>query len=268
MASRKDYTGIKFGRLTVISFSEMRCGVSYWNMKCDCGNNVIVRITNAVSGSTKSCGCLRHEVNKKVTDKLINFNKTRTGPRSDISNQKYNRLTAIHFVRKHGRGQAIWLFSCDCGESLEIESYRVIRGSIKSCGCLHKELGRINIRTKFKIPYGKAAENNSYKRYKDSAKKRQIDFLLTKDEVGKLFRENCHYCGSVPSIVSGSKHYNGEFIRNGIDRIDSNGPYSLDNCVTCCSKCNYAKGTMSYNEFIDWAVKLYNHLTLKLKKIA
>lgn len=28
------------------------------------------------------------------------------------------------------------------------------------------------------------------------------------------------------------------------------------NIVPCCSKCNYAKRDMSYNEFIEWARKL------------
>lgn len=39
----KDYTGQRFGRLTVISLNCRRNNKTYWNCKCDCGNECVVR---------------------------------------------------------------------------------------------------------------------------------------------------------------------------------------------------------------------------------
>lgn len=268
MAYRKDYSGQKFGRLTAIEFVEKKSNASFWRMSCECGTDIIIRINNAVSGSTKSCGCLKEESQKLISSKLNKFNQSQFGNfRSDITGQKFNKLTAIKPIGKAKQRCAIWEFRCDCGNKLNIESYRVVRGSKTNCGCVNFSLGRINIRTKYKIPKGKAAENNSYKKYKDSAKQRNIKFELTKEEAGILFRGNCFYCNEPPSIIVSHKNYNGDFIRNGIDRLDSEKHYTLENCVSCCSKCNYAKKSMSFDEFINWAAKLANHL-FKIKACA
>ena len=47
---------------------------------------------------------------------------------------------------------------------------------------------------------------------------------------------------------------------NGIDRLDSSKPYEVDNCVSCCSKCNYMKQDNTEQEFIDQIKKIYNNL--------
>jgi hypothetical protein len=56
---RKDETGNRYGRLTVISFA----GVSHdrkamWECQCDCGKKTIVRGKDLRNGRTTSCGCL------------------------------------------------------------------------------------------------------------------------------------------------------------------------------------------------------------------
>lgn len=54
----EDITGKRFGRLKVLSFDHMEShGRSYWLCKCDCGNEIIVRRDQLLSGHTKSCGC-------------------------------------------------------------------------------------------------------------------------------------------------------------------------------------------------------------------
>ena len=62
---REDLTGRRYGRLTVISYNEevsKQKGRAYWNCKCDCGNEVIVRGDSLTSESTKSCGCYNREM--------------------------------------------------------------------------------------------------------------------------------------------------------------------------------------------------------------
>ena len=47
---------------------------------------------------------------------------------------------------------------------------------------------------------------------------------------------------------------------NGIDRVDPSKGYTIDNCVSCCSKCNYAKHDMTISEYNEWLTKAYNHM--------
>ena len=59
---RKDLTGQKFGRLTVISQADNdQAGRTRWLCQCECGKQKTVLTLNLVHGNTKSCGCLRTE---------------------------------------------------------------------------------------------------------------------------------------------------------------------------------------------------------------
>ena len=65
-ACQKDYTGEKYGKLSVIRrISEKGKSVKY-ECVCDCGNHVIVLGSNLVAGATRSCGCIRKEKTKKL----------------------------------------------------------------------------------------------------------------------------------------------------------------------------------------------------------
>lgn len=56
----KDITGQKFKLLTAVKFTgKDKYGKSIWEFKCDCGNIKSIPIHQVVSGSTKSCGCLK-----------------------------------------------------------------------------------------------------------------------------------------------------------------------------------------------------------------
>jgi len=44
--------------------------------------------------------------------------------------------------------------------------------------------------------------------------------------------------------------------RIGIDRINSCGNYEITNCVPCCAKCNFMKGSLNYREFVDHARRI------------
>lgn len=61
MKYRKDISGVKFGRLTAVSFNRRENGYTYWNYKCDCGNEVIRASYHVNRGSTRSCGCLNKD---------------------------------------------------------------------------------------------------------------------------------------------------------------------------------------------------------------
>lgn len=66
-STRKDLSGMKFGRLLVISEapetkSKSGAIIHNWNCICTCGNNCIKNSGNLLHGDTKSCGCLHSEM--------------------------------------------------------------------------------------------------------------------------------------------------------------------------------------------------------------
>lgn len=93
-----------------------------------------------------------------------------------------------------------------------------------------------------------------YCEYRNNAKRRGIEFQLTSDEFKELVEQPCHYCGGH------SSEYDTRSRGNGIDRKDSSIGYIVDNCVPCCSKCNFIKNDMPYNDFKNYIKKVYQRL--------
>jgi hypothetical protein len=65
MSNPKDYTGMKFGKLTAVQFSGKYYSTSsgnkkrIWCFQCDCGNACEKVMEKAVKGWITSCGCIR-----------------------------------------------------------------------------------------------------------------------------------------------------------------------------------------------------------------
>lgn len=85
--------------------------------------------------------------------------------------------------------------------------------------------------------------------YKRSAEQRDIDWLLTEEQFKMFWRKSCSYCGDIIETI-------------GIDRIDSNKPYEIDNCKSCCSECNRMKMELSEENFLKMIKKIYDNLKL------
>ena len=78
------------------------------------------------------------------------------------------------------------------------------------------------------------------KEYKRSAAKRGITFNEAEEaELLELFGKSCHYCGTIDTDRA-----------TGVDRINNDLGYSVENCVTCCTACNLSKGTSSVQQYI------------------
>ena len=80
----------------------------------------------------------------------------------------------------------------------------------------------------------------AYGNYQRTAELKQLDFHLTKEEFYDIVKQNCSYCG-----IMQEKGF------NGIDRVVSTLGYVVGNCVTCCAMCNYMKGCLDKNIFLQ-----------------
>lgn len=119
--------GKRFGRLVVISRDETKPighgKPSYWICKCDCGNTCSILYNSLISGSTKSCGCLRSA--------LVSKNNTK-----DITNQRFGKVVAKERTNKKLRGCYLWRCECDCGNTeYYCNTTDLLSGKVNSCGC-------------------------------------------------------------------------------------------------------------------------------------
>ena len=80
----------------------------------------------------------------------------------------------------------------------------------------------------------------SYVNYKRNAESKQLAFEFSKEEFTEIVKLHCNYCGIIQE-----KGF------NGIDRLDSTIGYIIDNCVSCCAMCNYMKGCLDKDIFIQ-----------------
>jgi len=152
---------------------------------------------------------------------------------------------------------AIWLCICDCGKTKEIRSSCLVRGHTKSCGCLRGEKAAINGMV-VKLDFPLASQRTLFRLCKRRSKKIDHIFNISFDDFITIIRGSCYYCGQKPSNIYRLKG-SGDFLYSGIDRAENSKGYTLENVVPCCKICNFAKGTLSKNEFLDWVKKIYIH---------
>ena len=71
MGRAKDLTGRRYGRLTVIERrGSDKHRKALWLCKCECGNEVVVIGSHLKSENTTSCGCLRKERRKELSEEM------------------------------------------------------------------------------------------------------------------------------------------------------------------------------------------------------
>lgn len=165
-----------------------------------------------------------------------------------LSGRRYGRLSVTdEFIRSGKKNLPHWKCICDCGQIKYVRAGALKRGTTTSCGC------------KVRRPDGIAARNLIYAQYRQKSKMYGRDFQITVEQFEKITSHDCVYCGATPANVGVTKHDTGKFIYNGIDRIDNDKGYTLDNCAPCCETCNRAKLQMSKEEFLNWIKRVYNH---------
>ena len=123
-----DITGLKFGKLTVQSYSYKDTNnKTYWSCLCDCGNTKIIRRNCLVSNTTLSCGCLKQEASNKRHNSLIG--------------QVFDRLTVIELSeQKNNKRSGKWLCKCTCGNNTIVGTTELNNKKVRSCCCLRSEL--------------------------------------------------------------------------------------------------------------------------------
>lgn len=124
---------------------------------------------------------------------------------------------------------------------------------IVKCICEHLSLFAKN----YSHPYiytlfEKAKTKKTYNTYTTNCKnKKNIKMELTEQQFYNILQYPCHYCGHFSKDGS-----------NGIDRIDPQLYYSIENVVPCCKTCNFIKGSQTLFHFKEKLTNIYKYSIL------
>lgn len=171
---RKELSGTKneYGS-EIISFAYMKNKSSYWNCKCACGTEFVVRGADFSNGHTKSCGC--GQSNRKK------YNPNTQGYKiKNLSNQRFGKLVVLKDTGKRDSSRCvIWQCQCDCGRVAEISSHSLRQGAV-SCGQCNASKGEIKIASillENNIAFETQKTFDDF-RYEDTNRQGRFDFFV------------------------------------------------------------------------------------------
>ena len=207
-----------------------------YKLKCNnCGYEFTTRFINR---------CICNECRKSKT-----INKY-VGLKTDV----YEILEFIE-KKKHTLFYRVRCLKCNKQSIKSLRTIMVVKDNCEFCR-----------QGNYRIPTINAPINCIKGQYIRGAMERNFEWNLNDNEFKNLISQSCYYCGAAPKQYKQDLRFNKSnipFLRNGIDRLDSNKGYIIDNCVPCCENCNRMKMQLSENEFLTRVEKIYNYAVLK-----
>jgi len=95
-----------------------------------------------------------------------------------------------------------------------------------------------------------------FRRYRNTALSKRLEFALELDDFSRLVQSRCHYCRRPPHRPVAR---NSQIFYTGLDRLRSDLGYLAANVVPCCWDCNNAKSIGTPEDFLAWARRVADH---------
>lgn len=176
----------------------------------------------------------------------------------NYANQKVHRLTFLRPSDERRHRKILWEAVCECGKEVVVLPYDVTHGHTRSCGCYFKETASERGKR-----YGGLAR--IYEPRISSARRywKQVYGDASFETFLRLSQENCDYCNCAPAQVYNAANNRkdhtpshlqvsqGDFIFNGLDRVDNSRGHTDDNVVPCCQVCNAMKSDLPRSLFLE-----------------
>jgi len=190
--------------------------------------------------STKKCRKCRKKIAEKEVEQILNGKKIRYSLSIEALNRKKEWIANNrdkmykYFVKYRGRkmqclGDKYWEHCAEIAKK-----YRAMKTDEERFE--YNERHRMSLTCKL-----------SY--YKTRAKKYGIEWGISDDIAIEMFTKNCFYCG-----ISPDKYH------NGIDRVDNDKGYVINNIVPCCTICNIIKGALDIDVFYKRVIHILTHV--------
>ncbi len=220
-------------------------------------------------------------------DDGLQYDKIKVGRAEDLTGQTFGHWKVLYRTNNNASNKAQWVCQCDCEKKTikPVDAKSLKSYTSTNCGCernktisikndlkIHQkdEEGNIILKRCYRCKKWLTLDNfwksssqkdgysgeckncsshskeNRYNIYKKNAKKRGLNFNITKEEFYYLTSQECYYCGDLNEY-------------NGIDRINSDLDYSMENCVPCCEYCNKMKLNYSIDFWLNHMRKILNY---------
>lgn len=189
--------------------------------------------------------------------------------------QRFERLVVLKVSDKKGKnGNIYFTCICDCGKIKEISGSNLRLEQTKSCGCYFLDKAATMNRGEPKEVSFNCLEGLC----KASARVRGLFHSLMTKEFRWLIQQNCFWCEKEPApynvyFTKDGKYYKAhhkewadqQWINvNGIDRVNSDTGYVINNCVPSCTECNYAKRDKTIHEWLTFIERFQPGFTVKM----
>jgi len=140
--------------------------------------------------------------------------------------------------------------SCECGGTKITRLDAVVGGKIKSCGCMCKRRECMDGNNNPAFKGINEIPNCWLSRFKDGAKRRNLIWNITIEQVYELLQKQDFKCALTDELLYFGRIRVHLETNASIDRIDSNKGYEIDNIQLVTKNINMMKQTMSQDEFI------------------
>jgi hypothetical protein len=177
----------------------------------------------------------------KINDKFGRLTVLREAPPAFCVRKKENGRTSKHRIKQ-------WLCLCDCGNEKAVAQCHLLRKKHQtfSCGCARKGPKSVIWRGYKEI------SGHLWGSTKTNAKKRNLDFTITIEEMWDLFIKQGKICALSGLPLKFDTSTNSKDGNASIDRIDSNKGYIIDNVQWVDKRINEMKWNLGEEEFIEF----------------
>ena len=152
-------------------------------------------------------------------------------------------LKTVREITINSKNKTEYIVECSCGVILKQDKHRFFF-TLKCQSCSSRGVK------------GASAWHALFVSYRNSARRRLLEFTISENELKSICSRPCVYCGIVPLQVYGRAKFFGSVLYNGIDRANNTQGYTISNCYACCKICNFAKGNMSEADWFIWISRI------------
>ncbi len=213
-----------------------------------CRRSFSVAPSKAITARYCSRNCQGNSQGKEALRKAHEASRNREGPLNNIAGLilanwhilRYSHSDKTPHARRSTK-RYFWHVRCtNCGNESVKATPECKRPGCSNCVFMEK---------------GATGLNLAYRSYQTNATNRNLSFDLSIESFKSITSSPCYYCGKPPVQLSSNKKSHGsrwgDYLYNGIDRVDNALGYYQGNCRPCCGICNVAKGSLSEREFLE-----------------
>ena len=177
--------GKTYNQLTITSFACRNRHELYFNCKCVCGTEKVVKLRYLENGHQKSCGCMRGKIEIGEIE------------RDDLTGQMFGLWTVLRRDPSR-RDRPFYICRCECGTERSVDKYTLKNGTSWHCGCQAEK-----VREEAARKYSERFAAGEYDRMPSSLVGQRfgrlvVEELLTEKRSGvdSIYRCRCD-CGNV-----------------------------------------------------------------------